>query len=422
MGRTLPAIALALVTFAAAAPPALATTEVTYFSDPDLGTFLLVDAAGGRDTVHIRYLAARDRIVVSDPRGVTGCVAVSRTATSCPGSLPDVEVTLRGGDDVLALSTTTRSGSDGVGSVKVLGGGGDDRVRSSPRSSAVLDGGPGRDVLVGGPRGDWLDGGPGSDRLLGRGGRDVLDGGGPAPDVLDGGAGADIATYESVRRPVAVDLRRGLGGVRGERDVLRAIQDVRGGTRADRLVGDAGANRLSGGAGADLLVGGAGRDLLSPGPGRDRPRCGLGADVVLAPEPSELLARDCERVAVEFPRHDAHVAAPAVQLGRGRMTLRAYCTETGGCAARMRVAAFRTGRLVATAPEGSRPVSSSADSATFHAALTPWGRRWLRRRGTRAVTVTITGCSEEDDIFADEGEPQTFCEAIHRSWSVVLPR
>ncbi len=419
-------LSIALAAFAAGAAPAGATTEVAYFSDPDLGTFLFVEGVGGRDTVRIRHVAARDQIVVSDPRGASGCVDLSRTVTSCPASsVPDFEVKLHGGDDALELSST-RPGSVAAASLKVLGGAGDDRIRTALRTEAVLDGGSGNDVLVGGPRHDALYGGTGRDRLLARGARDLLDGdddrGARAPDVLVGGAGADTATYASARRPVVVDLRRGAGGVRRERDVLRSIERVRGGGRADRLIGDARANRLSGGYGADLLAGGAGRDLLVPGPGRDRPRCGLGVDTVLRPAPAELLAADCESVAVQFPRHDTHAAAPTVELGRGRMTLAAFCTDTGGCAARMRVFAFRSGRLVATAPEGSRPASSDADRATFPAALTAWGRRWLRRRGPHAVTVTISGCSEEDDDFAAEGEPQTFCDPIRRGWSVVLRR
>ncbi len=426
MRRTTAGIALALAAFATGAAPAGAATEVTYFSDPDLGTHLIVSGSGERDRVRIRYVAARYQFVVSDPGGVSGCVKVSRTVASCPGgSVPDIEVNLHFGDDVLELSST-RPRSSGAGSVRVRGGVGDDRIRTSLRTEAIIDGDTGSDVLVGGPRRDLLEGGRGRDVLLGRGGRDRLDGdddrGARAPDVLDGGAGADTATYGAARRPVFVDLRRGAGGVRGERDLLRSIEGVRGSGRADRLAGDARANRLSGGYGADLLAGGAGRDLLVPGPGRDRPRCGSGADTVLAPARDELLGRDCESIAVELPRHDAHAAAPTVEPGRGRMTLVAYCTEYGDCAARMRVFDLRTGRLVAEGPEGSRPAPSDADSATFHAALTAYGRRWLRRRGPRAVTVTISGCSEEDADFVDPGEPETFCQPIHRGWSVVLRR
>ena len=59
-----------------------------------------------------------------------------------------------------------------------------------------LDGGNGKDTLIGGNNDDTLDGGNGRDLLSGNGGNDILTGGN-GKDILDGGAGNDTLTGDN---------------------------------------------------------------------------------------------------------------------------------------------------------------------------------------------------------------------------------
>jgi Ca2+-binding RTX toxin-like protein len=90
-------------------------------------------------------------------------------------------------------------------------------------------------------------------------------------------------------------LRTGTAG----RDTLRGTNGPDGlfglGGR-DVLYGFSGADTLVGGIGADRLFGGAGNDtILARDRARDTIACGSGRDVVQA-DPSDRVARDCERV------------------------------------------------------------------------------------------------------------------------------
>ncbi len=113
------------------------------------------------------------------------------------------------------------------------------------------------DVLAGGEAGNRLTGRAGDDILSGRAGDDVLDGGAGA-DRLDGGAGADWAVY-SAAGSVSVDLSAGMGA---GGDTLVSIENVRGTSQADVLVGDGAGNVLDGAGGADEILAGAGNDTI----------------------------------------------------------------------------------------------------------------------------------------------------------------
>jgi Ca2+-binding RTX toxin-like protein len=63
-------------------------------------------------------------------------------------------------------------------------------------------------------------------------------------------------------------------------DTLSGIENLTGGTLADRLTGDIQANRLEGDAGNDTLQGGAGDDTLLGGSGADRLGGGMGNDLL----------------------------------------------------------------------------------------------------------------------------------------------
>ena len=100
-----------------------------------------------------------------------------------------------------------------TGGVFVYGGAGNDNlsVAASIKLPALLDGGPGNDILMGGGGNDILLGGAGNDKLSGRAGRDLLIGGdgtdkltaGAKGDTLIGGTTAFDADYQSLRSMLA---------------------------------------------------------------------------------------------------------------------------------------------------------------------------------------------------------------------------
>lgn len=133
-------------------------------------------------------------------------------------------------------------------------------------------------------------------------------------------------------RRVRADLAdsRPVQGPRGKGDRFVAVEGVAGGPGNDVIVGGPGLDDLEGGPGADrlegrgdgdYLSGGAGRDRLYGGPGKDVVdsrdgasdvlRCGGGSDRVgisvdldliddlQPPDPTDVLAADCERVLVK---------------------------------------------------------------------------------------------------------------------------
>ena len=85
-------------------------------------------------------------------------------------------------------------------------------------------------------------------------------------DILNGGSGVDTADYGDkstsvvVRLNAATNVTVKVGGV--NEDTIRNIEDVTGGTAADRLTGDGPSNTLRSGLGADILNGGVGRDTF----------------------------------------------------------------------------------------------------------------------------------------------------------------
>ena len=180
------------------------------------------------------------------------------------------------------------------------------------------------DILIGDANANMLDGGLGSDTLSGGLGNDTLDGGASNTynpgviDTLNGDAGndtfvvrgwfgagnynggADLDTVDFSQSDAYFTGRRNNEGVGVKVDLglntawvyytktgnlyfaansvwtdptgqitLTAIENVRGSTQADILIGDGNANQLEGGAGDDTLNGGLGLDTLIGGEGND---------------------------------------------------------------------------------------------------------------------------------------------------------
>jgi len=100
-----------------------------------------------------------------------------------------------------------------------------------------LEGGPGDDILYGGPGNDTLEGGPGDDVLYGGDGNDTLEGGpgndtligGPGDDFLDGGPDHDTAVFAGDYADYTITLLEGVIVVEGPdgRNTLENIETLR---------------------------------------------------------------------------------------------------------------------------------------------------------------------------------------------------
>ena len=150
-----------------------------------------------------------------------------------------------------------------------------------------LIGGTGNDVLTGGLGNDFLNGGDGDDQLFGNDGNDTLLGGagfdnltgGAGDDLLDGGADFDSVQYFDATGPVTVNLALGTASGAGiGTDTLISIENVRGSSYNDTLIGSTGNDNLNGQDGNDSISGGAGSDNLYGGKGNDTLTGGVGSD------------------------------------------------------------------------------------------------------------------------------------------------
>lgn len=207
----------------------------------------------------------------------------------------EVTVTTGAGDLVLLLDAAIDlsnfdwnrpAGTGGIlyGSANAdkLWGGNDDDQIFGKEGNDLVDSGAGHDMVDGGSGRDRLLGGDGDDVLLGGAGWDTLDGGN-GNDTIDGGVGTDTASYATAGSGVAVSLA--LAGAQNTLgagiDTLFSIENIQGGSFADRLTGDAGANELDGGDGNDRLWGGNGDDRLEGGNQADNLFGEQGDDVLL---------------------------------------------------------------------------------------------------------------------------------------------
>jgi len=138
------------------------------------------------------------------------------------------------------------------------GAGNDVLVGSS--GSNRLNSGDGNDALHGGDGDDILDGGAGLDSYFGGGGDDLLIGNLGA-DTFDGGNGNDTLELTYTSESVTANLTAGtvlFAG--GTTETAVNIENLRGGSGNDTILGTSGSNVLGGGLGSDQLDGGSGVD------------------------------------------------------------------------------------------------------------------------------------------------------------------
>lgn len=205
------------------------------------------------------------------------------------------------------------------------GGGSDDTIdlRALPRGS--ITGGEGNDTLYVPGAGGYADPGPGLDRVYGGAGGDTVTDRGPnEADVYDLGGGANSIFYARPD-PVFVDLRAGVGGARGEDDVLGGMTRAYGGSGNDTLLGTDQTDTLDGGTGSDVIDGRGGDDLLDGGaelPGRNDVIAGGAGDDQIHAAPlgsARVDAGDGDDVIAGGDKRDV------VEGGRGSDTI-----QTGG--------------------------------------------------------------------------------------------
>ncbi|MBV9953277.1 MAG: hypothetical protein JO291_15085 [Acidimicrobiia bacterium] len=214
-------------------------------------------------------------------------VTVDLTAGTATGNGNDL---LSGMDDVIGTVYNDTIRGD-AGPNRLNGSGGDDKISGEGGDDVLLGdsdddqltGGPGSDtasyelayapitanLATGTATGDGTDtlttvegliGGPANDQLTGGPTNDTIEGG-PGNDKLDGAGGADTAAFDSATDAVTADLQTGKATGQGA-DTLAHFENLRGGTQADVLRGDAGPNRLVGSY-SDSLEGRLGNDTFA---------------------------------------------------------------------------------------------------------------------------------------------------------------
>ena len=119
---------------------------------------------------------------------------------------------------------------------------------------------------------DYLDGKGGNDFLYGEADDDTLLGG-TGNDLLDGGTGNDTADYsDATSTGVTVNLNTStaqtVSAELGD-DTLVSIENLKGSSFADSLIGDSNANIINAGAGDDEITGNGGADTLNGESGDD---------------------------------------------------------------------------------------------------------------------------------------------------------
>jgi Ca2+-binding RTX toxin-like protein len=155
----------------------------------------------------------------------------------------------------------TLTGNDAAN--RLMGGAGNDTLRGLGGNDVLL-GEDGNDKLYGGPGADIEDGGPGNDTFYQGSTPD-------GADLLIGGTGYDIVNYASRTTSLTVTLDGFANdGATNESDnVGTDIEEVIGGSAADRLTASEFGTTLRGGSGSDTLTGLGGRDKLYGGNGND---------------------------------------------------------------------------------------------------------------------------------------------------------
>jgi Ca2+-binding RTX toxin-like protein len=127
------------------------------------------------------------------------------------------------------------------------------------------------DTITGDATANKIFGGAGNDHFYGSGGG----------DFFDGGVGKDWIDYRTSTVAVSVNLLTGVGKFgMAEGDTYTNIENIRGGSGDDILIGDNNANVIYGGSGSDRIEGGGGNDMIYTAGGYDYVDGGTGIDTL----------------------------------------------------------------------------------------------------------------------------------------------
>jgi Ca2+-binding RTX toxin-like protein len=246
--------------------------------------------------------------------------------TYAPGQVTAINIYGGDGNDSIRVDSLAAGTS-----IQLSGGNGNDSLRldSSITADAMLTGGDGNDLLVGGAGVDTLVGGLGDDYLIGSANADILAGGDGFNYLVGGtgddtysfdaattnqidtvveltGEGTDLLDFTTLTTAVTVDLsgsshlatmdhRIVMVGASGQ---AANFENVNGGSANDFMTGNAAANilvgnngndTLQGGDGDDQLIGGIGQDLLIGGNQNDTLEGGVGDDYLIGDAGADVL-------------------------------------------------------------------------------------------------------------------------------------
>jgi Ca2+-binding RTX toxin-like protein len=169
-----------------------------------------------------------------------------------------------GNNNVVYIGAWPQSGQTN----SATGGAGQDTFTGND-APATFTGGANSDTFFGGNANETFIGGAGADDFAGNGGRDLVDYNGNSTAVkaaIDNSAnsGAGCLTVISC-----------------EGDTIRStVEDIRGGSGGDTLIGSTADNTLTGQGGADTLIALAGEDTLNGDAGNDTLDGGVGKDTL----------------------------------------------------------------------------------------------------------------------------------------------
>lgn len=249
-----------------------------------LGDTLIEFAGEGTDTVETSLAAYElkaanvENLVLTAAGGATGTGnALANVLTGGAGN--DILIG-RGGADSLrgggGVDTASYVAAAAAVTVKLAAGAATsdgDGSQDTLTSIENVIGSAFDDMLAGDGAANRLDGGAGRDTLIGLGGNDTLSGGGGAANQLFGGAGDDRYIVGVIGDTIVENAGEGvdtvetaLGGFTLKANVENMIYTGSGNFAG---VGNASANVITGGAGADTLTGGGGNDTLNGGGGQD---------------------------------------------------------------------------------------------------------------------------------------------------------
>jgi Ca2+-binding RTX toxin-like protein len=135
---------------------------------------------------------------------------------------------------------------------------------------------------------DLITGDAGANRIRALGDYDWMVGSGGG-DTFEGGAGRDTVAYYSIAGVTASLLTDTGTAGQAAGDTYIDVENLTGGSYADRLTGDNDRNTLRGLAGDDFIFGMGGNDTIDGGAGRDQIDGGLGNDRITGERGNDVI-------------------------------------------------------------------------------------------------------------------------------------